>query len=39
LVDSEIVSVFIVFDEGPGEAILDDITFNNLVAGGPGTVK
>jgi len=28
-----------VFDEGPEEAILDDITFNNLVAGGPATVK
>jgi hypothetical protein len=43
LVGSEIVSVVIVFDEGtdvgPGEAILDDITFNDLVAGGPATVK
>jgi hypothetical protein len=39
LVGSEIVSVVIVFDEGPEEAILDDITFNNLVAGGPATVK
>jgi hypothetical protein len=33
----------LVFDEGtdvgPGEAILDDIKFNNLVAGGPATVK
>ena len=43
LVASEIVSVVMVFDEGtdvgPGEAILDDIKFNNLVAGGPATVK
>lgn len=43
LVGSQIVSIFIVFDEGtdvgPGEAILDDITFNRLVAGGPRTVK
>ena len=43
LVDSEIVAIVIVFDEGtdvgPGEAILDDITFNDLVAGGPATVK
>jgi hypothetical protein len=43
LVGSEIVSVVLVFDEGtdvgPGEAILDDISFNNLVAGGPATVK
>jgi hypothetical protein len=43
LLDNEIVSVVIVFDEGtdvgPGEAILDDIRFNGLVAGGPATVK
>jgi hypothetical protein len=43
LVGSGIVSVVMVFDEGtdvgPGEATLDDIRFNNLVAGGPATVK
>jgi hypothetical protein len=39
LVGSEIVSIVIVFDEGPGEAILDDITYNDLVAGGPATVQ
>ena len=43
MVGSQIVSVVIVFDEGtdvgPGEAILDDITFNNLVAGGPAVAK
>jgi hypothetical protein len=31
---NEIVSVVIVFGEGPEEAILDDITFKNLVTGG-----
>ena len=43
LIGSAIVSVILVFDEGidvgPGEAILDDISFNTLVAGGPATVK
>jgi hypothetical protein len=39
LVGSAIVSVVMVFDEGPEEATLDDISFNNLVAGGPPTVK
>lgn len=43
LAGSEIVSIFIVFDEGtdvgPGEAILDAIRVNGLVAGGPQTVK
>lgn len=43
LVGSEIVSIVIVFDEGievgPGEAILDDIRVDELVVGGPRTVR
>jgi hypothetical protein len=43
LVGSTIESVAIVFDEGtdvgPGKAILDDVSYNGLVAGGPSTTK
>lgn len=35
LVGSEITRVIMVFDEGPGSNYLDNIRYNNLVAGGP----
>ena len=35
LVGNEITDVAIVFDEGLATAILDNIRFNSLVAGGP----
>jgi hypothetical protein len=39
LVGSDIVSVVLVFDEGPEEATLDNIRFDNLIAGGPATAR